>query len=293
MKITQSTLQKLIREELEAEALENYGLATYGMPETEKLAAQMMKIRKEYEDAYKRAIAEEDKILYKDMFGRSAQARTAGLDSGYVNRDKAIEDGDSAHAGLVILDRAFDKAGGMSDGRILRRLDFPLTEEERDAAMEMYEGKITKSALQKIIREELEAVMNEAEFDDRFNALQNARADILNVEPPLSRSSLSIKQREGLPNLAIKVVDGMSVAAARAELNKLAKPKPMNEAVENAMLFKLVSDEGIVMTDADRKEFFANYLRRNGYTTADAIKDNRRKIAGELNRNRARQKAKN
>ena len=152
---------------------------------------------------------------------------------------------------------------------------------------------ITKTTLRKIIREELEAIVREDATQPRFNALQNARADILNVEPFLSRRSLSIEQREGLPNLAARVVDGMSAEAARAELDKLAKPT--NEAfdTENATLFNLVVKAGIPMTSADRKEFFADYLRRNKYTTAAAINNNTHRIAGELKRNRARQKAKN
>ena len=41
--------------------------------------------------------------------------------------------------------------------------------------------RITNSTLRKIIREELEAVQSEAKFDDRFNAVRNAVADILNA----------------------------------------------------------------------------------------------------------------
>ncbi len=80
--------------------------------------------------------------------------------------------------------------------------------------------KITQDTLRKIIREELEAVQSESKFDDRFNALQNAVADILNALGK-RRTSLSIAQREGLPNLAARVVDGdVGVEDAAKELSK-------------------------------------------------------------------------
>ena len=155
--------------------------------------------------------------------------------------------------------------------------------------------KLTQSTLRKIIREELEAVVREDATQPRFNALQNAQADILNALGK-KLTDLPPRAREALSNLAARVVDGMSVEAARDELDKLGKlAKPTNEAfdTENADLFNLVKDAGIPMTSADRKEFFADYLRRNKYTTAAAINNNTHRIAGELKRNRARQKAKN
>ena len=152
--------------------------------------------------------------------------------------------------------------------------------------------RITQDTLRKIIREELEAVVREDATQPRFNALQNAQADILSALGK-KLTDLPPRAREALSNLAARVVDGMSVEAARDELDKLAKPT--NEAfdTENATLFNLVVKAGIPMTSADRKEFFADYLRRNKYTTAAAINNNTHRIAGELKRNRARQKAKN
>ena len=78
--------------------------------------------------------------------------------------------------------------------------------------------KITNSTLRKIIREELEAVQSESKFDKRFNAIRNAVADILNALGK-RRADLSIAQREGLPNLAARVVDGeMTVKSAAKKL---------------------------------------------------------------------------
>jgi ribosome recycling factor len=78
--------------------------------------------------------------------------------------------------------------------------------------------KITQSALRKIIREELEAVVREDATQPRFNALQNATADILNALGQL-RTSLSIAQRKGIPKLAAMVVDGdMTVKSAANKL---------------------------------------------------------------------------
>jgi hypothetical protein len=78
--------------------------------------------------------------------------------------------------------------------------------------------RITNSTLRKIIREELEVVVREDATQRRFNALQNAQADILNALGQL-RTSLSIAQRKGIPKLAAMVVDGdMTVKSAANKL---------------------------------------------------------------------------
>ena len=92
--------------------------------------------------------------------------------------------------------------------------------------------KITQSTLRKIIREELEAVQSEAKFDDRFNAIRNAVADILNAIGK-RRGDLSIAQREGLPNLAARVVDGdMTVKSAAKKLGASIRSIPEDAAKE-------------------------------------------------------------
>jgi hypothetical protein len=80
--------------------------------------------------------------------------------------------------------------------------------------------RITNSTLRKIIREELEAIQSESKLDDRFNAVRNAVADILNALGR-RRADLSIREREALPNLAARVVDGdLGVEDAAKELSK-------------------------------------------------------------------------
>ncbi len=80
--------------------------------------------------------------------------------------------------------------------------------------------KITQDTLRKIIREELEAVQSESKFDDRFNALQNATADILNALGK-RRTDLPPRAREALPNLAARVVDDtLTPGDAAKELSK-------------------------------------------------------------------------
>ncbi len=80
--------------------------------------------------------------------------------------------------------------------------------------------RITNSTLRKIIREELEAVQSESKFDDRFNALQNAQADILTALGK-RRTDLPPRAREALPNLAARVVDGeLGAEDAAKELSK-------------------------------------------------------------------------
>ena len=140
--------------------------------------------------------------------------------------------------------------------------------------------RITNSELRKIIREELEAVQSEAKFDDRFNAVRNAVADILNALGK-RRADLSIAQREMLPNLAARVVDDTLTPVAAAK--KLGDP--VNEAVENETLFNLVKDAGIPMMGVDRNDFF-NFLRARELTTADAIDSHMGVIAGWLKKNR-------
>jgi len=147
--------------------------------------------------------------------------------------------------------------------------------------------RITESTLRKIIREELEAVQSEAKFDKRFNAIRNAVADILNALGK-RRADLSIAQREGLPNLAARVVDGeMTVKSAAKKLGASIREAAMNEDfdVPHDVLFNLVKDAGIPMAGVDRNEFF-NFLRARELTTADAIESNMGVIAGWLKKNR-------
>ena len=166
--------------------------------------------------------------------------------------------------------------------------------------------RITESTLRKIIREELDAAMSEQdikigsikgdldpEFTSRLNRASKATKMILR-RAGMAEKDLSPVQVEALPNLAARVADGELSLEKAADQLRDAK-RPMEEAfdIENADLFDLVVKAGIPMTSADRKAFFADYLRRNKYTTAAAINNNTHRIAGELKRNRARQKAKN
>jgi len=140
--------------------------------------------------------------------------------------------------------------------------------------------KITNSTLRKIIREELEAVVREDATQPRFNAIRNAVADILNALGK-RRTNLSIAQREGLPNLAARVVDGdMTVKSAAKKLGA-----SIREAVENETLFNLVKDAGIPMMGVNRDDFF-NFLRARELTTADAIESHMGVIASWLKKNR-------
>ena len=140
--------------------------------------------------------------------------------------------------------------------------------------------RITNSTLRKIIREELEAVVREDATQPRFNALQNATADILNALGK-RRADLSPRERERLPNLAARVVDDLITPEDAAK--KLGDP--VNEAVENETLFNLVKDAGIPMAGVDRNDFF-NFLRARELTTAGAIESHMGVIAGWLKKNR-------
>jgi hypothetical protein len=63
-------------------------------------------------------------------------------------------------------------------------------------------------------------ILDEDATQPRFNALQNATADILNALGK-RRTDLSIRAREALPNLAARVVDGeLGAEDAAKELNK-------------------------------------------------------------------------
>jgi len=93
--------------------------------------------------------------------------------------------------------------------------------------------RITNSTLRKIIREELEVVVREDATQRRFNALQNAQADILNALGQL-RTSLSIAQRKGIPKLAAMVVDGdMTVKSAANKLRASIREDAAKELSKN------------------------------------------------------------
>jgi len=63
-------------------------------------------------------------------------------------------------------------------------------------------------------------ILDEDATQPRFNALQNATADILNALGK-RRTDLSIRAREALPNLAARVVDGeLGAEDAAKELSK-------------------------------------------------------------------------
>ena len=140
--------------------------------------------------------------------------------------------------------------------------------------------KITNSTLRKIIREELEAIQSETKFDDRFNAIRNAVADILNALGK-RRADLSPRERERLSNLAARVVDDLITPEDAAK--KIGAP--VNEAVENETLFNLVKDAGIPMMGVNRNKFF-NFLRARDLTTADAVESHMGVIAAWLKKNR-------
>jgi hypothetical protein len=156
--------------------------------------------------------------------------------------------------------------------------------------------RITESTLRKIIREELDAAMSEQdmkigsmegdldpEFTRRLNRVSRATRMILR-RAGMAEKDLSPVQVEALPNLAARVADGELSPEKAADHLRDAK-RPMQEAVENEMLFNLVKDAGIPMMNVDRKAFF-NFLRARDLTSAAAIEDNRGMIVAWLRRNR-------
>jgi hypothetical protein len=83
-------------------------------------------------------------------------------------------------------------------------------------------------------RADLSAVkfLEEDATQPRFNALQNAQADILTALGQL-RTSLSIAQRKGIPKLAAMVVDGdMTVKSAAKKLGASIRSIPEDAAKE-------------------------------------------------------------
>ena len=170
----------------------------------------------------------------------------------------------------------------------------------------------------------MEEVIKKGELDrNQLRAQRQIHAAIQNMHkrnPKRARRIIDYLEREVPPkymaaikNAAQGNVRAVDAARALLDLAKSAVPpkRSMEEAdvqlntysgdlegmeeafdTENADLFNLVVKAGIPMTSADRKAFFADYLRSNGYTTADIINKNRYRIAGELKKNRARLKAK-
>ena len=62
--------------------------------------------------------------------------------------------------------------------------------------------------------------------------------------------------------------------------------KNVRAALPRDQLFKLIRDEGLIMHDVNREEFF-QWLQRRGFTTAEAVEENRGLIAGWLKKERA------
>ena len=58
------------------------------------------------------------------------------------------------------------------------------------------------------------------------------------------------------------------------------------DALPRDQLFKFIRDEGLIMHDVNREEFF-QWLDKRGFTTKDAVEDNRQLIAGWLKKSRA------
>jgi len=62
--------------------------------------------------------------------------------------------------------------------------------------------------------------------------------------------------------------------------------KNVRGALPRDQLFKLISKAGLIMHDVNREEFF-QWLDKRGFTTKDAVEDNRGLIAGWLKKSRA------
>ena len=142
--------------------------------------------------------------------------------------------------------------------------------------------KLTKSQLQKIIKEELEAVMNE----NRVTVDRDYEAE--------RQTSIDTKQRAGVERRKKEKEDEDQRRGSyyRHQPPDRAESYPgefraryMEEGAEGADLFKIVRDEGLVMGNVDRDAFF-KWLRAGDLTTADAVKANRGMIAGWLKKNR-------
>ena len=235
MQITQATLRKIIREELQ---------------EAYKSDAQR-----------EREMNADIRAIKKDPEFRALVA----LEKEYHGRNRSIDD-EAPHVRYILLRRSDWKAMSPDDAM-------------RDVIRDMSPGLYKFAAKSKAMQPYFGGV-NESKLDDRFNAVRNAVADILNALGK-RRADLSIAQREGLPNLAARVVDGeMTVKSAAKKLGA-----SIREAVENETLFNLVKDAGIPMMGVDRNDFF-NFLRARELTTADAIESHMGVIAGWLKKNR-------
>jgi len=57
------------------------------------------------------------------------------------------------------------------------------------------------------------------------------------------------------------------------------------DVLPREQLFKLIRDEGLIMRGVNREEFF-QWLQQRGFTTAEAVEENRGLIAGWLKKNR-------
>ena len=141
--------------------------------------------------------------------------------------------------------------------------------------------KITQSTLRKIIREELTNTLAEVDAADRAKhaELMSAAKEAL--------SAGDIQQARSLLNRAAALEQTMRSKAGieEADLNPEFR-KNVREALPRDQLFKLIRDEGLIMHDVNREEFF-QWLDKRGFTTKDAVEANRQLIAGWLKKSRA------
>ena len=175
MKINNSTLRKIIREELQ---------------EAYKSPAQREK-----------ELNAEIRMIKKDPEFRALVA----LEKAYHGRKRSIDDENPTVR--YILNRRADWSG-MSPDDAMRDVI-------RDMSPGLYKFAAKSKAMQPYFGD-----VNESKFDDRFNAIRNAVADILNALGK-RRTDLPPRAREALPNLAARVVDGeLGAEDAAKELSK-------------------------------------------------------------------------
>ena len=185
--------------------------------------------------------------------------------------------------------------------------------------------KITQSTLRKIIREELqEAYKSDTQRDKELNAeirmikkdpefralvalekayhgrkrsiddesptvryILNRRVDWSAMSPVDAMSAVIQDMSPGLHEFAIKfeAMQPYFRHLHEADLNPKFR-KNVREALPRDQLFKLIRDEGLIMHDVNREEFF-QWLDKRGFTTKDAVEANRQLIAGWLKKSRA------
>ena len=248
MKITQSTLRKIIREELETVVSEAVPKSTH------------------------RGKVKNKKTGRTGMVSNTRQDKL-GLMMTVVYRDGETPKQETLYASdLEALNEAY-KSGAQRDKEMNADIRMIKKDPEFRALV----------ALEKAYHGRKRSIDDETPTV-RYILLR--RSDRKAMDPAAAMNNVIQDMSPGLHKFAAnsEAMQPYFGAVNEGDLNPEFR-KNVRGALENEQLFVYVRNAGIPMRNVNRAQFFS-WLRRQGWTTPEAIEDNRALIAGWLKKNR-------